>query len=167
MERATRVKPCALQEVDTAIRWQEFAPVREKTVTQAAPAIMAHNTPLPQVTAGENAPFVVCSLNPTRAYSIAAVRRYCHLADTEAPAVVCQIGNAQRIGIFGSFATLTFSPDTPPTRITAQCLFGTKTVDATNRVLQSDGSLIIDSALLTELCAPTDASETAVMLILE
>ena len=184
-----------LQEIDAAVRWLRLAPpfcggtylesssllydscyfnkgdtwyspAREKTVTQAAPAVMARNTPLPEVTAGENAPFVIASLNPAMAYSIAAVRRFCHLADTEAPKITCRIGKAERIGIFGNFASLTFKHDAPPTRVTAECLFGTSTVDVTQRVLQSDGTIVVDGALLAKIGAATDESEPAVMLVL-
>ncbi|MBO7761647.1 MAG: hypothetical protein J6T24_02510 [Clostridia bacterium] len=184
-----------LQEVEAAVRWLDIAPpfsggtylesprllydscyfsnaatwyspAREKTVTQAAPAVMARNTPLPEVKAGENAPFVVASLNPSMAYSIAAIRRFCHLMDTEAPEVTCPIGKAERIGIFGNFASLTFKPDTPPTRITAQCLFGTVAEDVTECVLKSDGRIVVDGALLAKIGTATDESEPAVMLTL-
>ena len=184
-----------LQEVEAAVRWMAQAPpfcggtylespellydscyfekgdtwyaaAQEKTVTQAAPAVMARNTPLPEVTVGENAPFVIASLNPARAYSIAAVRRYCHLTDTDAPEVRCRIGNAERVGIFGSFASLTLKPDTPPVRITAESLFGGESADVTSRVLRPDGTLAVDGALLAELGAAADESEPAVMLTL-
>lgn len=143
-----------------------YSPVREKTVTQAAPAVMARNTPLPEVKVGENAPFVVCSLNPSRAYGIAAVRRFCHLADTDAPEVFCRIGNAERVGIFGRFASLTFKADMPPTRVMAECLFGAEAIDVTARVLRPDGTVMVDGALLAELGRATDESEPAVMLTL-
>ena len=184
-----------LQEVDATVRWMELAPpfcggtylestdllsdscyfekgdtwyaaAQERTVTQAAPAVMARNTALPEVKTGENAPFVIASLNPSSAYSIAAVRRCCHLTDTDAPEVTCTVGRAERIGIFGGFAALTFKPDTPPARVTAQCLFGEEAVDVTRRVLRRDGTIAVDGALLEEFGAAADESEPAVMLTL-
>ena len=86
--------------------------------------------------------------------------------DTEAPEVTCPIGKAERIGIFGNFASLTFKPDTPPTRITAQCLFGTVAEDVTECVLKSDGRIVVDGALLANIGTATDESEPAVMLTL-
>jgi hypothetical protein len=80
--------------------------------------------------------------------------------------VTCTVGRAERIGIFGGFAALTFKPDTPPVRITAESLFGGVTADVTSRVLRPDGTLAVDGALLAELGAADDESEPAVMLTL-
>jgi hypothetical protein len=54
-----------------------YQPINGRTIRQGAPAVVSRNTPLPEVKAGETGakPFVVSSLNPHGAYSVAVLPR--------------------------------------------------------------------------------------------
>ncbi len=184
-----------LQEVNAAIRWLSIAPpfaggpyaesdalltdcchfekgdtwyadAIGKTITQAAPAVMARNTELPTVQGSEKAPFVIASRNPNGAYAVAAVRRYQHFNDTDAPDVTCNIKDAKTVGCFGRFASLTLQTETPVTRVVAQDLINMTSQDITNQITRTQNALVIDGKALASLCKINDESESAVMLSL-
>ena len=137
-----------------------------KTVTQAAPAVMARNTELPVVRCGEKAPFVIASKHPNGAYAVATVRRYRYFNDTDAPNVTCTIQDAKTVGCFGRFSTLTLQTKAPVTRIVAQDLFDMHSQDVTDQITQTQNTLLINGATLSSWCKTTDESEPAVLLTL-
>jgi len=182
-----------LQEVNAAVRWLKIAPpfaggsytesekllydtchfekgdtwfadAHGKTVTQAAPAVMARNTPLPEVKAGDSAPFVIASYNPVGAYAVAAIRRYQYGDHTDAPDVTCFVGACNTVGIFGHFASITLRTEQAVTRVMAQSLLDMHEWDITSDIRIIDGAIVIDGTLLTSLARANDESEPAVKL---
>lgn len=150
---------CYFREEDT---W--FRDIMNITVEQAAPAVIARNTALPLVEADENAPFVIASRNPSGAYSLAAIRRRMAFENTAAPCVTCFAADAEKIGIFGTFADVTLQFDRPVTSVTAQSLIRGQemTLDAAEVV--RGNAVTLSGALLTSLDTTEDNSENAVML---
>lgn len=135
-----------------------------KTVVQAAPAVMARNTALPEVKPCARAPYVLCSQNPSGVYAVAAVVRCQHRADTTPPEVVCTVGASRTVGVFGDFAALTLCTDAPITHITAQCLHGEAVTVLTDAVCIDGARITLDGALLRSLACAADDSENAVLL---
>ena len=185
-----------LDEVNASVKWQRFAPsfaggklnvsddllsdtmyfgprdtwndvIRNREVTQQAPAVMARNTPLPVVKREEKMPFVIASMNPTGAYSLAAIKRREFLFDTQAPTVACTVGEASRIGIFGDFKEITLYFDRPPVKMYAQSLVRgeEKPLDIHTYLLES--VVKIPQTLLESMNTVADESDNAVMLRFE
>ena len=185
-----------LDEVIAAVKWQRYAPafaggafrvsddllsdemffgprdtwnkvIRNRNVVQQAPAVMARNTPLPDVVREEKMPFVIASMNPSGAYSLAAIKRREYLFDTTAPAVTCQVGQAQRVGIFGDFKEITLCFDRVPVKMYAQSLIRGEEREEDLGVYLGGTSVKIPQALLGEMNTVTDESDNAVMLRFE
>ncbi|MBR3893844.1 MAG: hypothetical protein IKJ35_01705 [Clostridia bacterium] len=156
------VDSCYYSEEDT---W--FCDIMNKTVEQAAPAVIARNTPLPLVESDERAPFVIASKNPSGAYSLAAIRRRMALESTTSPRVTCFAADAERVGIFGSFASVTLQFDRPVASVTAQSLIRGQalTLDAAKTV--NGSTVTLSGALLASLDTTEDNSENAVMVTVE
>jgi hypothetical protein len=153
------VDSCYYSEEDT---W--FCDIMNKTVEQAAPAVLARNTPLPVVEGDEKTPFVIASRNPSGAYSVAAIRRRVVFENTTAPRVTCFAADAERVGIFGSFASVTLQFDRPVASVTAQSLIRGEalTLDAAKTV--NGSTVTLSGALLESLDTTADNSENAVMV---
>ena len=138
-----------------------------KTVKQYAPAIMARNTELPYVECGGNKPYILASQNPKGAYSIAAVKRYMYYDSTEPANVTCNIGDADKIGIFGSFGELTFRSDKKIGKVLACSLMGGETKDITDSIKLNGGAITVSRQTLDAFMCAGDESENAVMLTLQ
>ena len=143
-----------------------YSPVIGKTVSQAAPHIMARNTTLPVVTgAGENAPYIVASKNPSGAYSIAAIGRCRSKGMLDEPNVVCDIGDARKIGIFGSFGEIRFNAKNVRA-MKARCLITNNETDVTNMISIENNAVVITDKTMASICKPIDNSERAIELTL-
>lgn len=184
-----------LAEVAAAIRWQKIAPafaggvlqtseqiltdecyfadgdtwyqpVIGKTVSQAAPAVVARNTALPQVTPDTNAPYILASLNPSGAYSLAAVKRHQCEHATVAPTVTCDIGKATQVGLFGEFDTVRLKRR-GVRAVTVRCLYTGKETDITEQVRIDEDSVLLPGKYMATLSTPSDASQPAVLVTLD
>ncbi len=137
----------------------DWAPCKDKTVKESAPAIMARGCPLPTVLpCGDNAPFIIASKNPrTNAYSIASIRRTvdpnqavyfladvtAYNADVNAP-----------IGVFGVFNRLTVELEAPlkeDARVLMQNFYEDTAFDVTEMVEKHESSISFDGKLLRKL----------------
>lgn len=185
-----------LDEVNASVKWQRFAPsfgggmlnvsddllsdtmyfgpqdtwndvIRNREVTQEAPAVMARNTPLPVVKREEKMPFVIASMNPTGAYSLAAIKRREFLFDTQAPTVACTVGEASRIGIFGDFKEITLYFDRPPVKMYAQSLVRGEEKSLDIHTYLTESAVKIPQTLLESMNTVADESDNAVMLRFE
>ena len=183
-----------LEEVAAAVRWQNVAPafvggeinasddvltdthrfektdtwytpIIGKTVSQAAPSVIARNAALPTVVSEENMPFILASLNPSGAYSIAAIKRHCCYENSALPQVYCDPGDVSNIGIFGHFGKLTFAVNGIRS-VKARCLISNKEKDVTRSIIFDDSSITVTDEFIREVCKPSDKSESAIELIL-
>ena len=137
--------------------------IRNREVTQQAPAVMARNTPLPTVVRQEKMPFVIASRNPTGAYSLAAIKRREFLFDTPAPTVACQVGEAKRVGIFGDFKEITLRFDRPPVKMYVQSLIRGEEQALDIHKYLTERTVKIPQDLLESMNEVTDESDNAVM----
>ena len=185
-----------LDEVNASLKWQRFAPsfaggklnvsddllsdtmyfgpqdtwndvIRNREVTQEAPAVMARNTPLPVGKREEKMPFVIASMNPTGAYSLAAIKRREFLFDTQAPTVACTVGEASRIGIFGDFKEITLYFDRPPVKMYALSLIRGEEKSLDIHTYLTESAVKILQTLLESMNTVADESDNAVMLRFE
>ena len=122
------------------------------TAVMSAPAVMARNTALPNVTSksGEK-PFVIASSNPeTGAYSIAAIRR--NIDPNPMIAVSADVtAYPERmdapIGVFGTFGSLTlsFKEEIPQdAKVYAQFMLANEAADITEQVKISGNTVTLD-----------------------
>ena len=182
-----------LDEATAAIRWQRIAPpfaggpllrsewiltdrcyfrpedtwfkdIHGKTVEQAAPAVIARNTPLPTVEGDETVPFVIASQNPSGAYSLAAIRRRIAFDRTTPPCVTCFAGISEQIGVFGSFASVTLRFDRPVKTVVAQSLIRGDARKLPVEEIVRGNEVCLSGALLAQFDTTCDNSENAVML---
>ena len=133
-----------------------WAPCKNRTVYESAPAVMARNCPLPAVKpCKENAPFVLASKNPkTNAYSVATIRRTVDPnpsvyfpADVE----IYDVDNNTPIGVFGVYNRLIINFEktiNKESHVVAQnfkkesAMDITKLVDIESNFIKLDGKLI-------------------------
>ena len=185
-----------LDEVTAAIKWQRFAPsfiggkfniskdilvdsmyfgphdswaseAINRLVDQAAPTVMARNTELPTVVREEKMPFVIASMNPTGVYSVAAIKRRQFLSDTMHPTVSCNVGNPERIAVFGDFKQIKFNFDCVPKKMYVQNIIrGDESFLDINDYI--DGSTVtVTQQLLDNFNSVSDLSDNAVMFRFE
>ena len=113
--------------------WATFLVGRR--IHQSAPAVIARNTPLPEVKAKGEKPFVVASLNPTGAYSVAALERLLGTEQILKAEVRCLTEtNPTDIGIFGEFENLTFCFSKVPAAVKMRNLLSDEMVDVTGKI---------------------------------
>lgn len=106
-----------------------------RRIHQSAPAVISRNTPLPEVTAKGEKPFVVASLNPTGAYSVAALERLLGTEQILKAEVRCMTEtNPTDIGIFGEFENVTFCFSKEPTAVKMKNLLTDELVDVTGKI---------------------------------
>lgn len=106
-----------------------------RRIHQSAPAVIARNTPLPEVKAKGEKPFVVASLNPTGAYSVAALERLLGTEQILKAEVRCLTEtNPTDIGIFGEFENLTFCFSKVPMAVKMRNLLSDEMVDVTGKI---------------------------------
>lgn len=181
-----------LDEVAAAVKWQKYAPsfaggelnvsdriledecffkerdtwyskIINSTVVQKAPAVTARNTELPIVAESEKMPFVLASPNPTGAYSLAAIKRKMYLENTEAPIVSCNVGNTDKVGVFGDFKEITLCFDAPVRSIFAESLIRGEGRELIASEYVDGNKVKISGELLDSFNAVCDSSDNAVM----
>ena len=141
-----------------------WAPCKNRTVCESAPAIMARNCPLPTVKAcGENQPFVIASKNPTtNAYSVATIRRTVDPNPSlyfPANVEVYDVDINGPIGVFGIYNKLIINFDKPinkNSRIIAQNFQNDLAVDITNIVDIESNTLKVDGKLIRKIGKSND-----------
>ena len=130
-----------------------------------APAAIARNMPLPEVTAEGEKPYVLCSVHPENgALCVAATPRavggelYAAL-----PARVTVRGRSADapIGVFGSFDSLTVLFDGPvgDRRVYAQDLNSGEALDVTDNVTLDGRGLTVPGGLLTRIGQPEEPGD--------
>lgn len=185
-----------LDEVTATVKWQRFAPsfvggefnmsddilvdsmyfgpydswakeAKNRVVDQAAAAVMARNTELPTVVREDKMPFVIASMNPTGVYSVAAIKRRQFIDDTTPPTVSCNVGNAERIGVFGDFKQIDFKFENAPVKMFVQNIIrGEESALDINNYL--NGSVVtVSCELLDKFNTVCDISDNAVMFRFE
>jgi hypothetical protein len=103
-----------------------------KTIAQGAPAVISRNTELPKVECQGEPHFVVASLNPTGAYSVATLNRQLMGTTSNAPKIVCFVDSApENIGFFGEMGQIDFRLSKTPKKVMLESLITRKTVDIT------------------------------------
>ena len=124
-----------------------------KTIRQGAPAVISRNTDLPKVECDGEPHFVVASLNPTGAYSVASLNRKLMDKTSSAPDVTCFVNSApENIGIFGDFNSIEFQLSKTPANVIVQNIITNETVDLTDKIAL-DRNLRITGNVLREVYA--------------
>ena len=122
-----------------------------RRVHQGAPAVISRNTKLPEVKSEGEKPFVVASLNPTGAYSLAELGRLLGKESSPLADVTCfPESNPENIGIFGNFSNVTFKLSSKPISVKAQNLVTETTVDITEKI-NLDKKLEISGNILAQV----------------
>ena len=184
-----------LNEVTAALRWQQIAPpfaggelhasnntltdeclfaegetwyspIIGKITKQAAPAAMARNTNLPEVTSDTASPFVIACKHPDCAYSIAAVKRYKYKNCAFAPSIACNIENADKIGVFGSFEAVKLI-GAKAKLITVTNLYTNESKDVTQNAIFANGAITLPVKPLNDFLSVNDLSQPAFYLALQ
>lgn len=134
-----------------------FTPSHGKMVRQSAPAVMARNLPLPDVSYEGIKPFVMATKFPGGAVCIATEGRvkpddsWIH---PRAVVVVSEVEIDSPVGIFGHFESLTLrfaDPLSDIANIWAQDLLDGQAVNISARVQVSEDELTIPGSLIDEL----------------
>lgn len=124
-------------------------------ITQIAPACIARNTSLPEVSADGEKPFVSVCKNPNGVFSVAAYRR----TNPKKCKVVCKasvtafVGEADTIGIFGEYEKLKFVFNNLPksVKVMAGDLMTNNAVNITDDVEISENSIVISGELIHDI----------------
>ena len=126
-------------------------------VRQSAPAIMARNLPLPEVSATGLHPYVLAGKFENGAVAVATEGRVTPDASWTHPLASVKLSGVavnRPIGIFGYYETLTliFSEGLPGnTVVYARDLLSDQPVDITNRVRIENDRVLIDGSLIEEI----------------
>lgn len=145
--------------------------LRTGTVRFSARAAVARNTSLPNVEAlegGEKA-FCIASLNPNGVYSVATlgrtVGRYYGIPKCD---VTVRTGDADTVGVFGEYNTLTLETDRKFEKVLLQDLAGDCAYDITEDVTVEKGKLTIPGEIISAICKENlpegDTSEPGAVL---
>jgi hypothetical protein len=147
----------------------------DKVVTQGAPARVTRGLELPEVTGTDDPPYIIASLNPSGAVSIAALGRlspgkgyYCPEAD-----VTLKAGNARIFGIFGYYRSLTLVFDKPlgKVKVWAQDLAGDEAEDITGKVKITKTGILIPGEIIKNIglsaASKGDLSDPGMVLKIE
>ena len=125
-----------------------------------APAAVARNMPLPEVSAAGEKPYVLSSVHPdTGALCVAATPRTFPDGVDLTPLTEVRVKGASSqkpVGVFGSFTSLTvdFTEPVEGCRVYAQNLLRDTAEDVTARVLLSGSRLTVPGALIRRVGAP-------------
>ena len=125
-----------------------------KLVTQAAPAVMARNIPLPEVASEGDVPYVLASCFPNGAICIATEGRVKQETSWYHPRTDIKLevdDGKEPIGIFGHYASLTLQLNEPlpsGTKILAQDLLADEAVDITQEVIIGDKWIKLPGTLI-------------------
>ncbi|MDE6402086.1 MAG: hypothetical protein K2L54_05665, partial [Clostridiales bacterium] len=186
-----------LREADAAVAWQKIAPpfvggtsktgdeiltdeyefgkaemwfdkVNGKNIRQGAPASVARNCELPNITAGESGykPFVAAARNPAGAYSVAVLPRTVKGIKRKyvGGEVRCKsVAATDKIALFGTAERVVFELDKKITRVTARSLFGGAPTDISHSILSSRNGFAVDEKTVNELNNADDRSAPAIM----
>lgn len=107
-----------------------------RKIYQSAPAVISRNTPLPEIRSEGETPFIVASLNPSGAYTIAALERMLGTEQIFKADVTCMVeSNPKNIGIFGKFECLTFLLGAIPVSVIMKNLITEETIDVSDRIV--------------------------------
>lgn len=121
----------------------------DKTIGQAAPAVISRNTELPEVRCSGEPHFVLASLNPTGAYSVAVLNRQLMGATSNAPEITCFVDSAPSdIGMFGDIAAVEFKLSKAPVSVIAENLITRQTVDITAAAVCGSSIKVTQGSLL-------------------
>lgn len=144
------------------------------TITKTAPAAIARDTDLPGVIPNEQGemPFVVAAHHPNGVFSIATLGRtigrqygipHCD--------VTAFTADADRIGVFGEYQTLTLQTDRQVSRVYMQDLAADRAFDVTDAVAITEGAVVFSGDLIATIgrsAQPaTDTSEPGVVIVLQ
>ena len=130
----------------------------DKTIGQAAPAVISRNTKLPKVECNGEPHFVVASLNPTGAYSVATLNRQLMGATSNAPEIICFVDNAPSdIGMFGDIKRAEFKLSSAPKKVVAENIITRETEDITEKAVSGE-SVIITDELLKEIFGESEST---------
>ena len=160
-------------EFTTGSTW--WSAVIGKTVSQAAPAVVARGCALPavHVSAGE-APFVVASRHPNGAVAVATLPRVSNergLYTPPADVAIAIDGSPAPIGVFGHYNSLAL--DAPAgwsaARVWAQDLALDEAVDITGQVIREGRRLILPGDLIRHLGKPAanDLSAPGIVVMVQ
>ena len=151
-----------------------FANITEKTLRITAPARIARGCVAPRVTpdADGRVPYVIASRNPNGVFAIATLgrtegRRYAipHCA------VEFAVADADTVGVFGEYASLTLKTDRRPARILMQDLADSAAYDVTDSVTFAEGEICIPGELISHIGRvsqpASDTSEPGALVRLE
>ena len=124
-------------------------------VTQTAPASIARNTSLPEVSANGEKPFVSVCKNPNGVFAVGTYKR----TNPQKSNVVCKAtvtafaDNANTIGIFGEYESLklVFNDLPKSVKIMAGDLMSNRATDITDRVEILENAIIIPGNLIHEI----------------
>ena len=179
------VKDKQLKEVTACVNWHRFAPpftsgyakasdkilyssysygetwvprAANKTVIQGAPKILARNTLLPDATGTR---YIVASQNPSKAYSVASIKRPSK-EDDVLPKVICYPEeNTEIFGIFGDFKKLSFKIN-KPRKIYMQNLINGDVSEES--IIYKDGMLVFNGDILEKYRYIGDESENSIIM---
>ena len=135
--------------------WMKFRPGDVRTA-KAPARVSRGGLPLPivGVDAGQPVPFVLVTRSPGGAVAIAAIGRTLDRAYVTPKARVTQaVGDADTVGVFGVFGTLTLRFDRPlgTCRVLAQDLAGHESADVTAQVSIRGDALTWDGELISKV----------------
>lgn len=141
------------------------------TVTKSAPARISRGCPLPEITADKNGnvPFAVAAKNPNGAFSIATLGRTVN-RDYFIPRckVTADATDADTIGVFGEYESLTIRTQKAFKQVLMQDLAGEKAYDITEKVVFENNALTIPGDLIHKIGTSAqpegDTSEPGVVL---
>lgn len=145
--------------------------IENDVLKKSAVSTIARNTKLPNSESDKkgNKPFIIASLNPSGAYSIATLGRtinrkyYIPKCD-----VTAFTGTANTIGVFGEYKTLTLNNSLKVSKVYMQDLASNFAYDITSKVKILDGKLIIDGKLISKIGKSSqpkgDTSEPGVII---
>ncbi|MBQ8533872.1 MAG: hypothetical protein IJ462_03475 [Clostridia bacterium] len=145
--------------------------ITDGVLTKSAPAIIARNTQLPKVSYDKsgNICYCIASQNPNGVYSVATLGR---TSNQEYFLPKCDVEiytkNADTIGIFGEYSSLTAVTDATFDKVFMQDLADDESFDVTEHIIRQDNRIIISGDLISQigrLAQPDgDTSEPGVLL---
>ena len=146
-----------------------YAPVNERDVAQFAPAVASRNLPLPEVSAGSDAPYVLATRYPNGAIAVAALPRirnerfFTPRADVRLDAV---LEPGVPLGVFGRFGSLSLRMR-EGFRVLVADLAGGRRHDLTAACKIVNGVLTLPGDLLARIGTESGADESLPAVFVE
>ncbi len=145
--------------------------INNGVLEKSAPSSVARNTDLPIVSPDKNGntPYSIATLNPNGVFSIATLGRTIGREFfTPECDVTVKIKNADTIGIFGKYKTLTLETNVDCKTVLMQDIAGDTAFDITEYVKKEHGKLTVPGELIynigTSMQPDKDTSEPGVVL---